>query len=231
MVTWANVRGVLAAFPRQRQGADIVRNRGRFWPILGDPGLWPPVFWSGEKRGYVKNKMTIIVFLVDTSASMNQRTYLGMSLMDVAKGAVDTFLKVNLHEFDCISISRSVRDDVLCSLFVFIQIRARDPASRMDRYMLLTFEDPPTNVKVRLTASGCAVSVGSGYPTAQTDALALHLATATFSTGRGGLVLTSLSIFSAGDLFLARRPFCLSLWAVHSGTDLHRKWDCQRPLS
>lgn len=40
--------------------------------------------------------MTIIVFLIDTSASMNQRTYLGArtTLLDVAKGAVETFIKV-----------------------------------------------------------------------------------------------------------------------------------------
>ena len=34
------------------------------------------------------------VFLVDTSASMNQRTYLGTSLLDVAKWAVENFMKV-----------------------------------------------------------------------------------------------------------------------------------------
>ncbi|KAK7499193.1 hypothetical protein BaRGS_00009453 [Batillaria attramentaria] len=50
---------------------------------------------------------------------MNQRTYLGTTLIDVAKAAVETFMK----------------------------IRARDPNSRWDRYMLLTFEDPPANVK------------------------------------------------------------------------------------
>lgn len=38
--------------------------------------------------------MTIILFLVDTSASMNQRTYLGTTLIDVAKAAVETFMKV-----------------------------------------------------------------------------------------------------------------------------------------
>ncbi|KAH9369739.1 hypothetical protein HPB48_007706 [Haemaphysalis longicornis] len=40
--------------------------------------------------------MTIIVFLVDTSASMNQRTYLGarLSVLDVAKDAVERFIKV-----------------------------------------------------------------------------------------------------------------------------------------
>ena len=39
--------------------------------------------------------MTIIVFLVDTSASMNQRTYLGTNLLDISKGAVENFMKVN----------------------------------------------------------------------------------------------------------------------------------------
>lgn len=65
--------------------------------------------------------MTIILFLIDTSASMNQRTYLGArpTLLDVAKDAVEKFLKA----------------------------RARDVASRGDRYMLLTFEDPPHNIK------------------------------------------------------------------------------------
>ncbi|CAG5102146.1 Similar to ints6-a: Integrator complex subunit 6-A (Xenopus laevis) [Cotesia congregata] len=65
--------------------------------------------------------MTIIVFLIDTSASMNQRAYLGgrPTLLDVAKSAVETFVKV----------------------------RQRSPESRCDRYMLLTFEDPPQNIK------------------------------------------------------------------------------------
>ncbi|XP_049880396.1 integrator complex subunit 6 [Pectinophora gossypiella] len=65
--------------------------------------------------------MTIIVFLIDTSASMNQRAYLGgrPTLLDVAKGAVETFVKV----------------------------RQRVPESRGDRYMLLTFEEPPANIK------------------------------------------------------------------------------------
>ena len=38
--------------------------------------------------------MGIILFLVDTSASMNQKTYLGASYLDVAKVAIETFLKV-----------------------------------------------------------------------------------------------------------------------------------------
>jgi len=40
--------------------------------------------------------MTIIVFLIDTSASMCQRTYMGgrPTLLDIAKGAVESFVKV-----------------------------------------------------------------------------------------------------------------------------------------
>lgn len=40
--------------------------------------------------------MTIIVFLIDTSASMNQRTFIGArpTMLDIAKGAVETFVKV-----------------------------------------------------------------------------------------------------------------------------------------
>lgn len=41
--------------------------------------------------------MGIILFLVDTSASMNQRTFLGTSYLDVAKGAIDTFMKVRMR--------------------------------------------------------------------------------------------------------------------------------------
>ncbi|XP_078117316.1 integrator complex subunit 6 isoform X3 [Sander vitreus] len=63
--------------------------------------------------------MPILLFLLDTSASMNQRTYLGTTYLDVAKGAVEVFMK----------------------------LRARDPASRGDRYMLVTFDDPPYGVK------------------------------------------------------------------------------------
>ena len=42
--------------------------------------------------------MTIILFLIDTSASMNQRTFMGTSLMDVAKAAVETFMKVKRED-------------------------------------------------------------------------------------------------------------------------------------
>ena len=38
--------------------------------------------------------MVIFVFVVDTSASMNQRTSIGTTLLDVAKNAVETFTKV-----------------------------------------------------------------------------------------------------------------------------------------
>ncbi|CAH0560837.1 unnamed protein product [Brassicogethes aeneus] len=65
--------------------------------------------------------MTIIVFLIDTSASMFQRTYIGgrTTMLDVAKNAVETFVKIRQRSID----------------------------SRIDRYMLLTFEETPNNIK------------------------------------------------------------------------------------
>lgn len=38
--------------------------------------------------------MPVLLFLIDTSASMNQRTHLGTTYLDIAKGAVETFMKV-----------------------------------------------------------------------------------------------------------------------------------------
>ncbi|XP_030642056.1 integrator complex subunit 6 isoform X2 [Chanos chanos] len=63
--------------------------------------------------------MPVLLFLIDTSASMNQRSHLGTTYLDIAKGAVETFLK----------------------------LRSRDPASRGDRYMLVSFEDAPAGIK------------------------------------------------------------------------------------
>ncbi|XP_053949804.1 integrator complex subunit 6 [Anastrepha ludens] len=66
--------------------------------------------------------MTIILFLVDTSASMCQKAYVNgvqKSYLDIAKGAVETFLKYRQRTQDCLG----------------------------DRYMLITFEEPPSNVK------------------------------------------------------------------------------------
>ncbi|XP_006006396.1 integrator complex subunit 6 isoform X2 [Latimeria chalumnae] len=63
--------------------------------------------------------MPILLFLLDTSASMNQRTHLGTTYLDIAKGAVETFMK----------------------------LRSRDPLSRGDRYMLVTFEEAPYGIK------------------------------------------------------------------------------------
>ncbi|XP_055006541.1 integrator complex subunit 6 isoform X2 [Boleophthalmus pectinirostris] len=50
---------------------------------------------------------------------MNQRTHLGTTYLDIAKGAVETFMK----------------------------LRGRDPASRGDRYMLVNFEEVPFGIK------------------------------------------------------------------------------------
>ncbi|KAM9804631.1 integrator complex subunit 6 [Neosynchiropus ocellatus] len=63
--------------------------------------------------------MPVLLFLIDTSASMNQRTHLGTTYLDIAKGAVETFMK----------------------------LRGRDPASRGDRYMLVNYEDVPFGIK------------------------------------------------------------------------------------
>ena len=65
--------------------------------------------------------MTIIVFLVDTSASMQQKAFVSgrSTLLDVAKGAVEFFVKM----------------------------RQKSTESRGDRYMLLTFEEYPKNIK------------------------------------------------------------------------------------
>ncbi len=65
--------------------------------------------------------MTIIVFLVDTSASMQQRSFVSgrSTFLDIAKGAVEFFVK----------------------------LRQKSPESRGDRYMLLTFEEYPRNIK------------------------------------------------------------------------------------
>lgn len=41
--------------------------------------------------------MPVIMFIVDNSASMNQLTYLGTSYLDLAKSAIENFLKVNIE--------------------------------------------------------------------------------------------------------------------------------------
>ena len=49
--------------------------------------------------------------------------------------------------------------------------------------MLLTFEDPPANVKVRLHSFWSSASAGIRQVTSQTDALTLHLAAGTLFGG------------------------------------------------
>ena len=60
-----------------------------------------------------------ILFVVDTSASMNQRLSTGLSLLDAAKAAVEHFVK----------------------------IRGRDPNTRSDRYFLVTCEEGISAIK------------------------------------------------------------------------------------
>nr|XP_027201646.1 integrator complex subunit 6-B-like [Dermatophagoides pteronyssinus] len=65
--------------------------------------------------------MTIIVFLIDTSGSMNQRAHSGakQTLLDITKETVERFIKN----------------------------RQKDIAARGDRYMLFTFDETPYNIK------------------------------------------------------------------------------------
>jgi hypothetical protein len=41
----------------------------------------------------------IVLFLVDTSASMNQRSVNGMTLLDLAKNSIENFMKVRRRVF------------------------------------------------------------------------------------------------------------------------------------
>ncbi|KAI5948372.1 Integrator complex subunit 6 [Manis javanica] len=66
--------------------------------------------------------MPILLFLTDTYTSMNQRSHLGITYLDTAKGTVETFMK----------------------------LRAQDPASGGDTYMLVTFEEPPYSRQGRM---------------------------------------------------------------------------------
>ena len=65
--------------------------------------------------------MTIIVFRVDTSASMNQRAFVSgrKTLLDISKESVEHFVKQ----------------------------RQKSAESRGDRYMLITFDEFPRNIK------------------------------------------------------------------------------------
>uniref|UniRef100_A0A9J2P9D4 VWFA domain-containing protein n=1 Tax=Ascaris lumbricoides TaxID=6252 RepID=A0A9J2P9D4_ASCLU len=63
--------------------------------------------------------MAILLFLVDTSASMAQKTYQGTTILDTARSIVEQLLKQ----------------------------RGRDAGARYDRYMLMSFEEFPVNVK------------------------------------------------------------------------------------
>lgn len=76
--------------------------------------------------------MPILLFLLDTSASMNQRTYLGTTYLDVAKGAVEVFMKVkNNFNPDCfreictygelrVRWSNTVEINICCFGFLFL---------------------------------------------------------------------------------------------------------------
>ncbi|CAH8458550.1 unnamed protein product [Schistosoma curassoni] len=62
--------------------------------------------------------MTVIVFLLDNSAAMNQRTFQGTTLLDVAKSAIEIFFKIRMSK------------------------------SRVDRYFVLTLNSDISYVKL-----------------------------------------------------------------------------------
>ena len=104
--------------------------------------------------------MGILLFLIDTSASMALKTYLGTSYLDVAKAAVETFMKVGKFW----KLVKTITKIVLFACLCHSQYRMRDPASRGDRYMLVTFDEPPYSVKVS-TLSSKAGTVQSSVET------------------------------------------------------------------
>lgn len=57
-------------------------------------GLFLALYY--EEASSVVVAMTIILFVVDTSASMNQRSNAGGSLLDMAKAAIESIFKVRL---------------------------------------------------------------------------------------------------------------------------------------
>ena len=54
--------------------------------------------------------MPVIVFIIDNSASMNQTTYLGTSYLDLAKSAIENFLKVSFFSKIFIVITETIAD-------------------------------------------------------------------------------------------------------------------------
>lgn len=94
--------------------------------------------------------MPVLLFLIDTSASMNQRSHLGTSYLDIAKGAVETFLKVNEYTplLHTLTLLKTYKKNCVSVRFS-PQLRSRDPASRGDRYMLVSFEEAPAGIKVQ----------------------------------------------------------------------------------
>ncbi|XP_027755359.1 integrator complex subunit 6-like isoform X4 [Empidonax traillii] len=104
----------------EAQGREVESGRARAAPPEPSERRAAPRLLRREPAGRGSAwTMPILLFLIDTSASMNQRAYLGTSYLDIAKGAVEIFMK----------------------------LRARDPASRGDRYMLVTFDEPPYCIK------------------------------------------------------------------------------------
>ncbi|TKR73154.1 hypothetical protein L596_020496 [Steinernema carpocapsae] len=83
------------------------------------PSIFLHLFYARTESRATAVTMTIILFLVDSSASMGQKTYLGTTYLDAARSTIELFWK----------------------------LRQKDPVSKGDRYMLMTFDDFPKNVR------------------------------------------------------------------------------------
>ncbi len=67
--------------------------------------------------------MVIIVFLIDTSASMNQKTAHGTSYLDLAKNGILTFVKVGECFWGNQSCNSLVTDALNCLEYASVEMQ------------------------------------------------------------------------------------------------------------
>ena len=106
---------------------------------------------QGLKAAFKQHSM-IVVFVLDTSVSMNQRAMGGLALLDCAKSAAEHFIKVCSGTALCrlpLAHVPQCRATVPphAATRVLWQVRQRDPANRGDVYALVTCEEGSAAVK------------------------------------------------------------------------------------
>lgn len=148
-VTWIPTSWRRLAAPKQltRKGAIKMREKKRI--SCRKLRRLKLILWADWTPKTTLYRMVIVVFLVDTSGSMNQRTSIGTTLLDVAKNAVENFIKVQRLDFLALRAWINLPLTHICDKIPSIQLRQRDPSHRSDRYMLVTFDESPGAVKVR----------------------------------------------------------------------------------